>query len=291
MVKITDFSYTIKFKAYLKPKPNNNMKTLKTNIHYYSFPHSDGAGYNALCKELAATRKMFHVIPSNLDDRNKYTNSVQPVELETKCLFNNQWNTPTARVFDWFDAAPYSHRMTYFGHWLEITEEMEQVRRETQVCGYCGSHYGPHHEEHEDIPEEGFCTKCLSSEFLKDTELHLLRLLPVCDSPSAKRAPLTEEESAWLKPLYIDIQIEGNRQRAEGEKRAAIEEVTKKRNTAAIEYGGMMWLLERNFSIRNVIFYTHSELFKFGWRHPLGEDVKKEYAERLKEFPFKFEIA
>lgn len=214
------------------------MKTLKTNIHYYSFPHSDGAGYNALWKELAATRKMFRVIPSNLDERYKYTNSVQPVELETKCLINNQWNTPTARVFDWFDAAPYSHRMTYFGHWLEITEEMEQVRRETQVCGYCGSHYGPHHEEHDDIPEEGFCTKCLSSEFLKDTELHLLRLLPVCDSSSAKRAPLTEEESAWLKLRYIDIQIEGNRQRAEGEKRAAIEEVTKKRNTAAIEYGG-----------------------------------------------------
>jgi len=289
MVKITDFSYTIKFKRYRKPK--TNMKTIKTNIHHYSFPLSDAKGYMALCDKLSATHKSFQAIPSLTDERTRYTNSVEPVELETKCLFNNQWNTPTARVFDWFDAAAYRGRTNYSGHWLEITEEMEQVRRETLVCGYCGSHYGPHHEEHGDIPEEGFCTKCLSSEYLKETEIYLLRLQPVSDQWEVKRAPLTEEEAAWLKPLYVDTQIEGDKQRIEGEKKASIAEVVKKYDTATIEYGGMMWLLERGFSIRNVIFYSHTEVFKFGWRQPLSEDVKREYENRLKGFPFKFEIA
>ncbi len=40
----------------------------------------------------------------------------------------------------------------------------------------------------------------------------------------------------------------------------------------------------------NLIFYPHTRTFCFGWRNPVSKEVRAELVEKLKQFPFDFEI-
>ena len=209
------------------------------------------------------------------------------IELETDWITSNQWNTVPMnghdgyRVFDWYEAI-YHNRDIKFGHYLDITDEMREVRRNTYACGYCG---------HMESAAKGnvFCTECLGSPYLKENELHLLRMVSV-EQHLPVRKPLTDVERKHLLPQYIEAQTK-TRSKSNQKKSQIIEtERQKIIKDANIKADGLLWLLERNFNIENVIYYSHTNKFSFGWKTPVSADVATKLQTMLKDFPFEFEI-
>ncbi len=283
--------------------------TIKTILRTYSFDvttESGRADWQALKEKLSSGP---HCHGPVLADCWQFVSDLdgQTVELETRHLFDNQWNTAPIegksdkglRVFDWAlqaDSAPHSNlsapRGIRRGHYLEQTAEMRELRRNTMKCGYCGK---------QEPAAKGyvFCPHCIDSEYLKESDLPLTRMRPIDESgfgPKAKEsAPLTEAEKAHLLPIYRAAQIHGSTERgkariaAERAKVAAEYESTL--HNATVKRDGFVWLMDRGIRTENVIFYSHTGRFSFGWRKPLGESELAELLAAMNgEFPFPYDI-
>jgi hypothetical protein len=277
-------------------------KVLSTRLHSYWFNVANATereAYEKMCAEIKANSvgrgQWMNCISTSKESR-EWGNGTCTVELETNFLFGNQWNTsadspakPNARVFDWYEEyMPQGmNKNIKSGHWLEITPDMAAIRRTTLQCGYCGKHYPD--------GKPGFCSACLDSPYLKETELYLLRLLPVADSFGGNRAKLTDVEQAELLPLYVTRQTTGSESRALKARQAQFQRIEEKhrKEKAAVEeeYRGMLWLWDHSVSLENVIYYSQTQKFSFGWREPLAESVKSRLLDLLCEFPFEYEFA
>jgi hypothetical protein len=276
------------------------LETLKTRIHYFHFNDDnpgDTAAWHALCNQLAPTHthpmEAFEGTPG-WDAKHIRPLDGQEIELETKHLFDNQWNTaPTAtsanglRVFDWHKIVHPHNRKLHTGHWLEITPEMREIRRNTIACGYCGA---------QEPAAKGyvFCPHCLDSAYLKESDLPLLRMRSIDTPFTESRPPLSEPERAHLLPLYRAAQISGNTTRGHAriaKQRADIAaELEKTTHNARQKHDGLLWLLDRGVQIDNVIYYDHTGKFSFGWRTPIAESVWTELAPLIADFPFEYEV-
>jgi hypothetical protein len=274
---------------------------MKTRLHHYWFPSASHPGYAA---ELAK-------IKANAEGRGEWMHShggykdnpsrckagsvdnvvTEEIELETKHLFANQSNTTDGRrVFDHWEEVFHNGSPCKMGHWMEITPEIAKLRAETLSCGYCGNHYGLCHEP---APADGFCDACLDKPYLTEGYLLMLRLMPV-SAGYVERQPLTEEELAAIMPRYIERQTTGHDSRA-AKARAAqlvaiIKEYKEKTEAAKTKHDGMLWLWERNINLDNVIYYSHTDKFSFGWREPVSVAVKDRLLQIMSEFPFGYEI-
>lgn len=275
-------------------------KTIQTKIHSYWFNianETECTAYNALVEKLRATPGRGSWMNSwGGKETRSHGNGTVTVLLETSCLFGNQWNTSedspepfrNFRVFDWYEEyLPCGNSKIKTGHYLDITEEMIRIRQTVLQCGYCGKLYAE--------GKRGFCSSCLDSPYLKETELHLLRLVPIVESFGANRAELTPEESAELLPLYVVRQTTGNESRAvkakQNTRRRIEEKYQKEKQNTETEYKGFIWLLDHDVNVENVIFYNHTGKFSFGWRQPLEPAVKSKLLDLLCEFPFEYEFA
>lgn len=272
---------------------------MKTRLHYYHFDVSnekDAKAYNKLCKELKGMglKKFASIARDNYEFYRDHIKSLdkQEIELETAYLFHNQWNTtPTntskqgLRVFDWSEPI-YRDEMIKEGMWLEQTEEMREIRRETVTCGYCGKH-------DKKANRNVFHLGCLGSGYLKQDELFLLRFKAVCEG-LVNREPLTKEEKNLLLPLYIEAQTYGNDEKSTrriAEKKARLEkDYREAKERAEAEYKGFLWLVDHGINTDNVIYYSHTGRFCFGWRSPLTSEVKSRLLDEISEFPFEYEI-
>src|SRR5574342_721932 len=145
---------------------------------------------------------------------------------------------------------------------------MRDIRRNTHKCGYCGK---------QEPAQKGyvFCPHCIGSAYLKSSELHLLRMMPV--EFEGNRAPLTEAEQAHLLPLYKEAQLHGN----ERDKAIYIAET---------EFKGFTWLMDHGIKTDNCIYYSHTDRFSFGWRNPVDAEFLSELLDVVSEFPFAYEI-
>ena len=142
--------------------------------------------------------------------------------------------------------------------------------------------------------------KCLDSEYLQKKDLHLLRLLAVEDyfpgkrGHSARRVELTPTELAMLLPLFVARQFTGSDSRNAAKlkkQRADIVAKLQEETTAATqEHDGMIWLMDHNVSVDNVLYYSHTDKFCFGWRSKLDQEVVDALLEMISEFPFAYEI-
>ena len=172
--------------------------------------------------------------------------------------------------FDWYEGI-YPNKKIRQGHYLNITDEMRAVRQHTLSCGYCGK------QIQDSDPHDAFCDRCLDSEYLKEEELHLLRLMSTVES-FPTRAPLTDAELAELLPRYVARQTTGKDSRAVQLRirtRQRVEEKHSREIAAAEdEYKGMIWLLDHDINVANCIFYSHTRRFCFGWQSPLCESVR-----------------
>lgn len=61
--------------------------------------------------------------------------------------------------------------------------------------------------------------------------------------------------------------------------------------TAKVEYIGKNWLLSHDISIENVIYYSHTHKFSFGWIKPFAPEVQVTLRELLTAFPYPWEFA
>ena len=213
------------------------------------------------------------------------------INLNTDYLFDDQWNTAEGfrlhnkSEFEW----PALHIKE--GYYIRQNPEMVAILQGTAKCGYCG-HQAP-------VGEKDFCDNCLSSPYLKVTQLHLLRMEPI-EAPERRTGktlktprsakPLTQEELAVVMPRYVEAQTK-IKQEKEKELRESIKRnLEQKIELAETDAKGMLWLLDAGISVENLIFYPHTKTFCFGWRQPVSKEVKNELDEKLKEFPFKYEI-
>ena len=217
------------------------------------------------------------------------------VELDTQFLFDNQWNTVGKeghrglRVFDWHDSSIYDVQHVRTVQWLQQTEEMRTIRDNTLKCGYCGKQCTG-----EAIPADGFCFACVDSEYLKRSDLPLLRLLPI-SSQRGRVQELTEYEAGFMVPAYIDAQVHGRTERGIAriaKRRTQIEERHDKTvENARIERDGHRWILDNIPALdANAIFYNHTGRWSFGWNTPLDQGVVDELLDVISEFPFPYDI-
>jgi hypothetical protein len=273
---------------------------ISTTIHVYRFHvgnPDEARAYDALCEKLSAShpRVMRAWGMENVHDITNPALDGRAIELDVAHLFDNQWNTApgslgegSVRVFDWYDAV-FPNPNLKAGHYLDQTPEMVEIRRRVAKCGYCGAYYpGP--------LGVVFCERCRDNEYLTEEDLHLTRIVPVADTwaPGA-RPPLTEAERAGLLPLYRDAQLHGSseRGRARVAKRRADVETTYRKAVANAEAErlGMTWLLDRLPQLTdNVIYYSHTGRFGFGWRKPLEPTVLSTLLDVISEFPVAYDI-
>lgn len=270
--------------------------TIKTVLHFYHFDfdkQGEAKAYDTLRAKLRKTRKPFEVwghSPTHWDFQKKITAlDGKSVTLETQHLFDNQWNAiaPDLRLMDWTDWQ-YHNKRIRAGYWLEITEEMTTLRQMVQQCGYCGTHY------RDPSTAPAFCTKCLDSEYLNEKDLHLLRLVPVAGKWN-KRKPLTDAERSVVLPAFVKRQTEGddsrNVQRLKRQRAAIQEKYESETCQVQTEHDGMLWLMDHGIPIDNVIYYSHTDTFSFGWKSSLGASVVKAMTEKLDGFPFTYQFA
>jgi hypothetical protein len=273
------------------------MKTIKTTLRSYYFNIANAeekTAYNELVKTLKAKGlKCFETWGGNSHYLDFAKNGIE-VELETKQIFDNQWNTAPIegisskglRVFDWAMDACLPNKNIKRGHYLEITEEIVNLRNNTLSCGYCG------HQESKTEQSPEFCPHCIGSEYLEKGQLYLTRLQPV--SYKGDRKPLTESELAELLHKYIQAQTYGNNERDKArllkQRTDLINERDKQIKTANVKHDGMMWFLDNGIKIDNVIYYPHIDRFSFGWRSPVSAEVVSEILNVISEFPFLYEI-
>jgi len=216
------------------------------------------------------------------------------VELETTHLFTNQWNTAPVqgsknglRLFDWaLDYEPHGNKHIKQGHYLDQTEEMRSIRQHRLKCGYCGKQYP-------DTYASSFCDACIGDEYLKESELYMLRLVRVSeDIPHRHWPALTVSEEAALVPAYKHAQLHGNTERDKvriAKKRADLASNAEKTIANAIaERDGMLWLMDRGVSTDNAIYYNHTGRFCFGWRQPVNDADALRAA--IDGFPFPYDI-
>lgn len=276
----------------------SNSSTLTTVLHVYHYDISDpiqADGYKRLTAELKAARTP-HKMHAIGDYYAQGKALKGPIALETDHLFDNQWNSaPTSdggngsRVFDWAEDAIFynGHENTTIkrGHYLEQTDAMREIRATVHQCGYCG-----HAEPNGDLK---FCESCLDSEYLKADDLKLLRMRAVKDR-SKKIPELTDAERAELLPRYNEAQLHGStdrgRKRLADQRRRIVKDLKTETYAATTKHDGLIWLLDHGLKIDNVIYYSHTDRFSFGWQKPCDASYVSALLDVISEFPFRYEI-
>lgn len=261
---------------------------MKTKLNYYNFnlaKPDEARAWSALQAQIIDTGvKCF----SSHSNRGKHKNESIEVELDTKCLFDNQWNTTEAsgdlRIFDWW-LAIYPNRSIMEGHWITQTDEMIELRKNVSQCGYCG-HAKP-------TGEFDFCPDCFGGEYITEENLIITRMRRVCDS-KLKHKPLTAKEKEWLIPRFMEAQIHGNTEQDVARIAGTIKDLAASRDKvierAQIQHDGYRWLMSKGVRTANCIYYDHTNEFCFGWRQPLSAELKAKLDTAMADFPFTYTV-
>lgn len=217
-----------------------------------------------------------------------------PVDLELKFLFENQWNSTEHRLFDWVENQKQNFLgASGSGYYLNLNPKEKAARANTVKCGYCQAHYGTHHETHLPVPSSGLCIACQGSEYLKldDVKKGAIRLYPVATFMADGWIPLTQLEFEDYLPNYDAAQERSKLARIEKARKAEREKMEEKYLSAKGEYQGKLWLWDKGYETANVIYYSHTAQFCFGWRTPLTADEEMHLLDEvLVGAPFEFEL-
>ena len=123
---------------------------MKAKIVLYKFLSKKNAKYLEICKEMKQvgfrksdtlkfqihrdyfTNKYFYGI---MEDNS--TMEID-VELETKHIFEDQWNSDLGRIHDWFEEVDNGKERSAYGYYIDFGPEIADLRTQ-KVCGYCGA--------------------------------------------------------------------------------------------------------------------------------------------------------
>ena len=257
------------------------MKTM-INFYYYNTANGQEAqDYALLCESLKEDKGragLFACICSKPHALGPHGTS-QPIELNDDIILRNQWDSDFGRVFDWYeDIRPYD-RSIKRGHYLDITQEMIDVRNNTYVCGYCGRY-----SDKADI----FCRKCLGSEYLTEGNLDLLALRPVAISNSAPRLP--DGMQMRLKKLWRVAQVTRLKEKA----KKLIADTRKEKARYVAEANEKLRIklhfLNNGVDIGNMIYYPSRNVVCYGWRTRVSMEEAVKIESKLKPFWFTLEF-
>lgn len=293
------------------PKQRLSVSAILT-VYRFDIGTTEGAAmYAAMAAERhAAGVKPFtsHIYNPGLDDNHtKFTASLEahvgmpksvkfnhpggafsaPVTIETTHVFDDQMNSAAplnARLFDWSHNT-YPNKNIVAGHYV-VSPELQDLRATTCKCGYCGAQY------ENGTPGE-FCSQCIDSEYLDIKTLPLLRLLTVNDK--RERTPmLTEEERTELLPIFEKARTEGMTARGKAriaKQRANIfADYEKTIEKATIERDGKIWCNDNGIDTGLAIYYSHTKRWAFNWQEKLKGDELARLVEKVKTFPFAFDV-
>jgi hypothetical protein len=261
--------------------------TLRTTVKTFNFDISTEAGrkgWEALKKEQCENKSALF---SALGTYYFPELEGKTVELETKHLFSNQWNSACGkRLFDFACEVLPRNQAIKRGHYLTQTKEMQELRDNTHVCGYCG---------HQESAQKGavFCGQCIDSEYLTQELLPTLRMLPT-SLHMPMRGELSTAEAEHLIPLFKQAQRVGStargKQRLINERSSIQNRFVDVCEVAKIEKNGKIWMLDNGISTKHAIYYSHTKRWAFGWSTKLTPSERDHILNVISEFPFDYDI-
>ena len=197
--------------------------------------------------------------------------------VETKHLFNNQYNTETHRVFEWSECI-FPNKNIKEGYYIKDTEgfrELKELAKRTYQCGYCG---------HQTIDiGSGWCKECMGLEYLTENDYSLLELKPVTYTGKRDK-PIPKKYLSMIR----ERQEKSRMERMEREAAKRLADLQRDIENSKKEYAANKWLIEHDMDYNNMIYYDHTDTFSFGWRDPIEE--KDKLREKLEGFPYEYEI-
>lgn len=127
-------------------------RKIKTVLRYY-YCNTDGRWgqtppdidkYKKITsKNKAWKRRLYRSGISDYEKSKKWYEKIKSlhrsvVELDTEYVFDDQWNTTCGlRLFDWAEAG-YDNKFIHEGYYLDLTQEMYDIRKNTYKCSFCG---------------------------------------------------------------------------------------------------------------------------------------------------------
>ena len=244
--------------------------TIKIKVKTFGPIKKDDPEYIAL-RERLKSYKRFRVWDTSSHETHVKAGTYH---VETDHLFDNQSNTKEGfRIFDFADYSRNPHvANTRYGHYIENIDELEAARAKRSKCGYCG--------HSEDDADGEWCPKCRGSEYLEPSNYRLLQMLPV-----SSRAKRDAEPPADVIADIEKQQMAGAKLRAEKKIAAKIAKLEQDQLNAAHEIEFIRACVELGFHttlLDNLIYYSHTNKFCFGWRKPIANTVASDIERRFK---------
>jgi len=102
---------------------------------------------------------------------------------------------------------------------------------------------------------------------------------------------VVKDVATEAQPYEGQLSTDENRAKLRAKKRQQIiDQAAKKIREETIERDGMLWLFDHGISIENVIYYSHTNIFTFGWRELVSDEEAGKILDVISEFPFEYKI-
>ena len=209
-------------------------------------------------------------------------------EIEEKHLFSNQYNTKGKDGHNGYRIFEYCEKLSNIdckkmqsGYYIfKGIEEIRELQARTKVCGYCGAQYVDQKIE--------WCNQCLGSEYLEIDNLPLLFLVNVRDKWGFDRSNVVIPAD-MLEEMKARQQV-ARKIRLQKEQEQKKESLAQGVIDAEKERKAFTWLIDQDLDYKNVIYYSHTGIFCFGWRDSIPEDKRADLHRILAGFPYTYEI-
>lgn len=209
-------------------------------------------------------------------------------EIDTTHIFSNQYNTigengrPGYRIFEYSEPlADITIKPLGYGYYISSgIDKIRELQKKIKVCGYCGKQYKN--------TKKQFCFACVGSKHLTKENYPLLRLVELLakDKFNYKNVIVP----IWLEDKIKKAQYKTQLKELKKIKKDKLESIKKDIQSSKKELTAFKWLINNGIDFKNVIHYSHTDKFCFGWRNSLDESQKTELMNKLKEFPFNYEF-
>ena len=282
-------------------------KTIKAKIYFYRYDISKKDEKKAYLKEMEIAKvfsgwtspNTLHYINFSYESNKEFNEKLKKlskekenkgfIHIETKHLFNNQFNTKEGfRLWNWRENI-FLNKDIKEGYYIKMPKEYFNLLENTFSCGYCGKQYTREEKTKKDL---SFCDSCLGNEYLKEDNLFLLRLKRINDK--TERLPLNDCDNEVLTDINLKEFERLNKIRLRKKIKRLKEELLKDKQNdiknIRAEFKGFMWCLNKGIETDNLIYYKHTKTFTFGWRDKLNFEKEQQLKKQLINFPYLYEL-
>ncbi len=238
---------------------------MQVTVQRFAFDSFRDAGWQELKAEIEA--RGVHAMDAMGDTKElPQDGAVFTVKEDPKGMHSNQFATVEGvRIFDCRILAEFRNGVRLprrVGYILKADagfEALQAFRARYTVCGYCGKRHAADAE---------WCDACLGSEYLKESDLHLLQCRPLGDFMPERKDPAPE----WLVAAFKTRSRDAAAARMAAAYAQKVEKLERKRANLGLELrlmeslsaAGVAWHI-----LDNLIYYDHTGKFCFGWKSPL----------------------